>query len=142
MIRLAAHADAEEIALLVRLTRDTSLPYLPRLHTPAEDLAYFRDRVPATSMVRVAEQIDAVCACCGDWIDHLYARPTCHRQGLGMALLAHAMDGAPALRLWVFQRNSAAIAFYLARGFREIARTDGRDNEEREPDLPMTWTAP
>ena len=43
------------------------------------------------------------------------------------------------LRLWVFQKNAAAISFYQARGFREIERTDGSRNEEREPDLLMEW---
>ena len=44
------------------------------------------------------------------------------------------------LRLWVFQRNEPAIAFYRARGFRETLRTDGSANEEREPDALFEWT--
>ena len=43
------------------------------------------------------------------------------------------------LRLWVFQRNTDAIAFYRTCGFREIERTDGSRNEEREPDVLMEW---
>ena len=39
------------------------------------------------------------------------------------------------LRLWTFQRNPAAIGFYLAQVFREIERTDRSRNEEREPDI-------
>ena len=44
------------------------------------------------------------------------------------------------LRLWVFQKNTAALAFYRARGFREVERTDGSRNEEREPDVLLAWS--
>ena len=60
-------------------------------------------------------------------------------QGIGRALLAVAMSREPPLRLWVFQRNAAAIRFYCAQGFREIERTDGSRNEEHEPDMLMEW---
>ena len=43
------------------------------------------------------------------------------------------------LGLWVFQSNDRAQRFYAARGFVEVERTDGRDNEEREPDVRMVW---
>ena len=59
---------------------------------------------------------------------------------MGKALLALAMKKRAPLRLWVFQRNTAAIGFYRAWGFREIERTDGSRNEEREPDMLMEWT--
>jgi ribosomal protein S18 acetylase RimI-like enzyme len=59
---------------------------------------------------------------------------------MGKTLLAIAMKSRAPLRLWVFQRNTAAIGFYQACGFREIERTDGSRNEEREPDMLMEWT--
>jgi hypothetical protein len=43
------------------------------------------------------------------------------------------------VRLWTFQKNAAAIRFYLAHGFREVERTDGSRNEEREPDILLEW---
>jgi ribosomal protein S18 acetylase RimI-like enzyme len=43
------------------------------------------------------------------------------------------MQTYPVLRLWASQRNEAAIRFYRALDFREIERTDGSRNEEREP---------
>ena len=43
------------------------------------------------------------------------------------------------LELWVFQRNTGAVAFYEAHGFAIVEATDG-DNEEQEPDFRMTWS--
>jgi GNAT superfamily N-acetyltransferase len=140
-IRRANVRDAEAVARLHRLVRHANLPFLPDLHTPDEDFQFFRGAVFAQCEVWVAEgdAIDGFIALRADWIDHLYVRPECHRQGIGTALLAQAMQTYPLLRLWTFQRNETAIRFYRARGFREIERTDGSGNEEREPDILFEW---
>ena len=129
------------MARLFRTVRRACLPYLPDLHTPDEDLGFFRDPCSPNARCWVAQAgaIDGFIAFRAGWVDHLYVRPERQRQGLGKALLALAMNGASPLRLWVFQRNSAAIRFYRACGFREIERTDGSRNEEREPDMLMEW---
>jgi len=143
-IRPAQPQDSVAIARLNRAVRTECLPYLPDLHSPAEDLAFFRDHVLPTCSVWVAEAgtIDGFCAFRPGWVDHLYVRPPCHGQGLGTALLAHAMAENAELRLWVFQRNTPALHFYHARGFRLIDTTDGSRNEEHEPDALLEWTRP
>jgi putative acetyltransferase len=135
-IRLAAPQDAEAVARLFRVVRTACLPYLPDLHTPADELAFFRDRVFRDCTVWIAGEtvIDGFCAWRPGWVDHLYIRPECHGQGLGAALLSQAMAAWSPLRLWVFQRNAQALRFYAARGFRMVEQTDGSRNEEREPD--------
>jgi len=140
-IRSARPADIEPIARLFRLVRETCLPYLPRLHSPAEELAYFHDRVWPNNTVWVAGEasLDGFCAWRAGWVDDLYIRPDRHRAGLGTALLSQAMAGQAALRLWVFQRNAQALRFYTARGFRAVEHTNGSRNEEREPDTLMEW---
>ena len=138
-IRRAQDCDVEAVARLLRTVQQTCLPYLPDLHTPEEDLAFFRKRVFAECEVWVAGGIDGFIAFRPGWVDHLYVRPECHGQGIGKTLLAVAMNSRTPLRLWVFQRNTSAIGFYQARGFREIERTDGGRNEEREPDMLMEW---
>lgn len=141
VIRPAVAADIEPVAALFRLVRQACLPYLPDLHTPAEDLAFFRDHVFAGSTLWIAgdSAIDGFCAWRLGWVDHLYIHPRRHGHGLGTALLAQAMAGQTSLRLWVFQRNTTAQRFYLARGFRVEQRTDGSRNEECEPDALMVW---
>lgn len=141
VIRPATPADIEPVAKLSRFVRRTCLPYLPDLHTPAEDLAYFRDLVFPGSTVWVVEGvgIEGFCAWRPGWVDHLYIHPDHHGRGLGTAMLSQAMDGQPSLRLWVFQRNVHAARFYASRGFRVVEYTDGHGNEEREPDTLMEW---
>jgi hypothetical protein len=47
--------------------------------------------------------------------------------------------GSAGLSLWAFLANDRAIDFYGRAGFVEVLRTDGRDNEEHEPDMQMRW---
>ena len=138
-IRRADARDAPAVARLFRAVRSAHLAYLPQLHTPQEDLWFFRNRVFAECEVWIAGAPDGFIAFRDGWVDHLYVRSAHQRRGIGTALLAQAMRTHPHLRLWAFQNNAAAIRFYLARGFREIERTDGSRNEEREPDVLFEW---
>jgi putative acetyltransferase len=52
-IRRAGPADAPAIAVIHRSALRGALPHLPDLHTPDEDLAFFRDRVLARCEVWV-----------------------------------------------------------------------------------------
>src|SRR5262245_50629811 len=117
-IRRADAGDAEAVARLFRAVRRAHLPYLPALHTPAEDLWFFRIRVLVTCEVWVAGALDGFIAFRDGWVDHLYVRSEQQGRGLGSALLAQAMRANAQLRLWAFQKNTTAIRFYGARGFR------------------------
>jgi putative acetyltransferase len=121
--------------------RTACLPYLPQIHTPEEDLRFFRDRVFPTCSVWVGggERLAGYCAFRDGWVEHLYVDPTAQRQGLGSALLNQAMVGQSHLRLWVFQKNTPAISFYIRRGFRPVELSDGNGNEEREADALYEW---
>jgi putative acetyltransferase len=143
-IRPATPQDVEAVACLFRLMRTACLSYLPDLHSPADEQAFFRDRVFRDCTVWVGGEaaIDGFCAWRLGWVDHLYIHPDCHGQGLGTALLARGMAAYSPLRLWVFQRNTPALRFYAARGFRMVEHSDGSRNEEREPDVLLEWVRP
>lgn len=123
--------------------------YLPHLHSAAEDVAYFSERVLPTSsvLVAVAEpgpgdwsggEVVGFCALGEGWINHLYVTPNHQGQGIGSALVARALLEHPGdLSLWVFEENVRARALYGRLGFLEVERTDGRGNEERQPDVRM-----
>ena len=141
-IRAATPADAEAVADLCRRTRRTSLPFLPDLHTAAEDRVYFRDVVFASDEVRVAERdgsLLGVIAFGNGWVSQLYVEPAEQGRGIGSALLRLAMEAQPELRLWAFQKNLAGLRFYERQGFAVVRTTDG-DNEEREPDALLAWS--
>ncbi|MBM6596565.1 GNAT family N-acetyltransferase [Microvirga pudoricolor] len=142
LIRPAVPADAETLAKLHRHVREACLPYLPRLHSPLEDHAFFRDHVLPASTVQVAEadgMAVGFAAWRPGWLDHLYVHPDWQGLGIGSRLLAVATDDLSAVRLWVFQRNVAARRFYEARGFGLVRLTDGSGNEENEPDALYAW---
>lgn len=138
-IRPAAAADAASIARLFRRVRDEAMAYLPVLHTPDQDLAFFQ-AVLARADVWLAEEGDCVVgfvARSPGWIDHLYVDASVRGRGVGSSLLRMAMQGQGPLRLWVFERNEGALRLYMRHGFVQAGRTDGAHNEEREPDILM-----
>jgi len=74
-----------------------------------------------------------------DFVHHLYLLPDyCHR-GLGSMLIQEPMQRYNKVRLWVFQQNDRARRFYERHGFLSIKFTDGKDNEEKLPDVLYEW---
>lgn len=142
-IRAARPDDAGPVAELFIRTRAACMPYLPNLHTDDETRGFIRGVVFARCDVWVAEvdgQLAGFLAVHDEWLEHLYVDPAHHRRGVGSALLAQAQQLRPAgFRLWVFQRNAQARRFYERHGLNLVRLTDGRDNEEREPDAEYAW---
>ncbi|MBW4721888.1 GNAT family N-acetyltransferase [Saccharothrix obliqua] len=138
-IRRATRADAEAVTAVFLASRAAAMPYLPRLHSDAATAAWIRDVVLAHSTVWVAvdgAEVVGFSALDGSELDHLYLHPDACRRGIGSRLLRIAVDAAPnALRLRVFQRNTAARAFYEHHGFVAVDHDDGTRNEENEPDM-------
>ncbi len=141
-IRKARVEDAKAIAVILKTSRQSAMPYLPHDHTPEEDHAFVRDVVMKECKVYVAEdnvEIMGFIAFKDNWIDHLYLLPEAQGKGIGSSLLNIALGKANEYQLWTFQRNTAARAFYEAKGFKVVRETDGQDNEEKEPDVLYRW---
>jgi len=142
-IRRAAGGEAGAITEVFLAARREAMSYLPELHTRAQTQAYFRDHVLARSTVWVAGAGGALVgflALRDRWVEHLYVRPGHYRRGLGSRLLSLAKQASPeGLRLYAFQRNKRARAFYEAHGFKAIQLTNGFANEEKEPDVLYEW---
>ncbi|MFE3719792.1 GNAT family N-acetyltransferase [Streptomyces cyaneofuscatus] len=146
-IRPATAQDAEAVTGVFLASRAAALPYLPRVHSDEDTLAWITHVVlPTSTAVRVAEGAGgellgfAVLAG-GDELDHLYLRPDVLRRGIGSRLLAEVREAAGGpLKLYVFQRNAAARAFYERHGFTAVAFDDGSRNEEGEPDVLYRWS--
>lgn len=142
MIRPATQADATAIAAINRLARATAMPWLPVLHSLEGDVKFFT-RIISEQHVKVAlvaGEVRGFCSTHDGWVEQLYIHPDHQRSGLGSAFIARAIADADALQLWVFERNTAAQAFYAKHGFVVAERTDGHNNEEKCPDVRMTWT--
>lgn len=126
------------------------MAYLLKLHTEAETRDFIRDVLLFHNEIWVAEEGGRVVAFAGigdDMLRHLWVHPEAQNRGFGATLLALAKERRPGgLRLWVFQKNIGARRFYERHGFRLVELTDGRGNEEGEPDAlyewqPATWPA-
>lgn len=138
-IRLAAAGDVVPCAEILREWIEET-PWFPRLHTREEDHAFIGAMAEAGQVYVIGEGVQGFLALDGDFIKCLYMRCGARRAGHGAALLGHAKAQARVLRLWTFEANMGAQAFYLREGFREVGRTAG-DNEEGLPDIAYRWEA-
>lgn len=66
-------------------------------------------------------------------IGGLFVDPSCHRTGVGRALVAHAASLKGELAVEVYLANAPARAFYARLGFRETARRETDDAGQRLP---------
>ena len=119
------------------------LTFLPVLQTVEEDRRFIENIVLKECEVIVAEGdpgIVSFLALNGEEIRLLYTHPDFIGAGAGSLLLEAAKaSGVAALELWCFQANTAARRFYEKHGFRAVRFTDGRDNEEKMPDIRYRW---
>jgi chorismate mutase/GNAT superfamily N-acetyltransferase len=150
-VRAATPDDADVLAALYLDARAASYPAIPRsVHPPDDVRRWMRSHfeTPGTQ-VWLAEQQPAadreprtvgLLVLEDDWVHSLYVAPDLTGQGIGTVLLELAKSLRPdGLGLWVFDSNVRARRFYERHGFVVLRRTDGADNEEREPDLEMGW---
>lgn len=56
------------------------------------------------------------------FIGGLFVAPRCQGQGIGRALIAHALNLKGALMLEVYTENAQAVTFYRALGFTELSK--------------------
>jgi putative acetyltransferase len=143
-IREAMLSDMAECAKVFKISKEISLPFVPQLHTPEEDVVFFSNHVFEKDLVYIAITNDTKKVCgfiaFNDYfVDHLYLLPDAQGVGLGSRLLNVAKNHSPYLKIWAFQKNEVARKFYAKQGFVEIEETDGIDNEEKLPDVLFEW---
>lgn len=143
IVRPATAADAEQVADIDLSARAEALPTVRWAHTPDEVRSWIANVLLPGGDVWVAEQAGVLVgylALHNDIVAQLYLRPGYWRRGIGTALIRHAKALRPdGLRLWCFQVNARARAFYAAQDFAAVEFTDGSGNEEQEPDILFAW---
>ncbi|WP_406447650.1 GNAT family N-acetyltransferase [Streptomyces sp. NBC_00876] len=149
VLRQARADDAGPLTRLLLASRAAAMPYLPRVHSDEDTLAWITHVVLPGTDVRVAElhqdggavELAGFISLDGGELEQLYLSPDMRRRGIGTLLLAHAKESSPeGLSLYAFQRNTAARAFYERHGFTAVAFDDGGRNEENEPDVRYRWS--
>ena len=137
-LRTGRAEDAEILASIHHRSREAAMPWIPLVHEEAETRGWMRGIVLPNQWVLVAERHGrpvGFAAVEGEWLEQLYVEPEAIGTGVGRPLLDAVKAERPGgLSLYVFIRNARARRFYEAAGFILVAESDGRDNEEREPD--------
>jgi putative acetyltransferase len=131
-----------ELAKVFKLSFRHTFPNFKEIHSVEEDLKFFAEVIFKKDQIFIAEENQKILgfiAFNSEFIDQLYVLPEAQRRGIGSRLLKFAQDFSPHLKLWTFQENQRAQAFYKKHGFNEVRRTDGSANEEKEPDILMEW---
>lgn len=139
-------ADQADLPVVARILGEwvAETPWMPKLHTPEEDL-WFVGKLRSEGRMRVAalgpRAIDVVgfLAREGGEVLALYVAEGARGRGIGRALLSDAMADCPEGGLWTFQANQAARGFYARMGLTEVMMTDG-ENEEGLPDVRLEWS--
>jgi ribosomal protein S18 acetylase RimI-like enzyme len=141
-IRPVEPGDTESVAD-VYLAALAGMTYLPDLWTEAESREFIRAVMLPNNEVWVAEEDGRVIGFAGlgdDILRHLWVEPAAQNRGIGTALLERAKERRPdGFELWVFQKNVGARRLYERHGFTLVKLTDGRANEEQEPDALYEW---
>ena len=123
--------------------RETALPQVNWAHDGPEVRSWIAESLIPAVGVHVAErdgELLGFTALQNGWVAQLYVHPSHWREGVGTALLNFAKSQKPdGLKLWCFQYNKPAMAFYERHGFTAIEFTDGHGNEENEPDILYEW---
>ncbi|OWV81413.1 acetyltransferase [Rhizobium sp. R634] len=133
---MRAAAGIRRVALWQRLH------WLLDVHTPEEEEQYWRMHLLPNCTIlgaAIGNKLVGVIASGDGWIEQLYVLPDFQGIGIGSILLGCAKEEMDEIRLWTFQRNIGARAFYERHGFSAEEETNGIDNEEKEPDVLYHW---
>lgn len=141
MIRRASPKDAEAVVGIFRESRAEAMPWLPVLHTEAEDRAWYRELLGGEAWVyELGGRTVGFALVREDDLDALYVAPDVQRRGIGAALFRQAQEARPGgFGWWVFRDNVRARRFYEVLGGRLLYETDGAGNEEKTPDVRYEW---
>jgi GNAT superfamily N-acetyltransferase len=143
-IRRARADEATAVADLWLASRRAAAPAIPPpAHTDDEVRAWFRDVVLPNDEVWVIgphQTPEAMMVLSGDWVEQPYVSPDHQRKGHGSRLISFAQAKRRELRLWAFEANTHARAFYEKLGFSPTGAPSSA-NEEGSPALCYRWNA-
>jgi putative acetyltransferase len=145
-VRAYADRDFDYVVARWHETNRVSYRYVDQhqRHTLQGARSFFRDHILSSCVVWVAEEWGVPVGMLAQevpWIRQLAVFPERQRRGVGTVLLRKARDCSPAeLRLFTFQRNEKARAFYEKHGFTIVA-FGVSPAPELEPDVEYRWVA-
>ena len=141
MIRTAGPSDYDAIVTIWLQASLIAHDFIPA-HFWAEHAQQMRDSYLPNAETLVIEEDGAIkgfLCLVGEHIPALFIQPDAQGKGYGIRLLTYAKQQRQRLDLCVFERNSAAMGFYQAQGFRPVERRI--EEHTGEPEWVMEWSA-
>jgi GNAT superfamily N-acetyltransferase len=144
VLRSYEPADLEPTVRMWHDTKRQAFPYnvVQQEHTIEDDTRFFREvlvREYELWLAATPARILGLLALQGELVGQLFVATSAQRRGIGTLLLHAAMERSPAgLRLYTFQRNAAARAFYEKHGLLAVAFAVSPPPES-EPDVEYHW---
>ena len=140
-LRDYAPGDLEAVAGILREATRQAYSFMAWTHDDDSYAAFITRTLPTWNHVRVATGDGAPVgfACLeGGLLDQLFVLPPWQGKGVGSLLLEDVKTLRPGgFRLYTFEKNHAARAFYEKRGLVETGR--GFSEEEQEADVAYRW---
>lgn len=133
--------DLEAVADILRSATRLAYSFMAWTHSDDSYADFIAATLETWDAVRVAEAGgNPVGFACleGDLLDQLFVLPSWQGQGVGSLLLDDIKRLRPkGFRLYTFEKNLAARAFYEKRGLVETGR--GFSEQEQEADIAYRW---
>jgi GNAT superfamily N-acetyltransferase len=133
--------DLAAVAEILRSATRQAYTFMAWTHNDDSFADFIADTLETWDAVRVAEAGTAPVgfACLeGDLLDQLFVLPAWQGRGVGGLLLDDIKKLRPeGFRLYTFQKNLVARAFYEKRGLVETGR--GFSEQEQEADIAYRW---
>ncbi|WP_267244423.1 GNAT family N-acetyltransferase [Streptomyces sp. PR69] len=143
VLRRASSSDAPAMAEVWLRSFAAALPTVRRAHSDDAVRSWFSHVVVERYETWVADaggSVIGLLALDGSELEQLYLDPAWRGRGVGDRFTELAKRRRPqGLGLWTFQVNGPARRFYERHGFTAVEWSDGRRNEEKEPDVRYVW---
>jgi len=140
-LRDATAQDVATLADILRSATRQAYTFMAWSHSDESFEDFVRHSMTVWDAVRIAEcENEAVGFACleGDLVDQLFVRPAWQGNGVGSLLLDDIKRLRPqGFRLYTFEKNLAARAFYERHGLIETGR--GFGEQEQEADIAYRW---
>ncbi|MEO0542709.1 MAG: GNAT family N-acetyltransferase [Pseudomonadota bacterium] len=143
-VRQGVVRDAQACADILNAWIDET-PWMPRVHSHQDVVRHYSELVLVKRHVLMAcssgGEVEGFAAldCDDSFVTALYVAADARNKGVGGQLLdATKKMMSQRVSLWTFIANHRARRFYAREGFFEVRRTNG-DNEEKLPDVLLTW---
>ncbi|MDI2113168.1 acetyltransferase [Commensalibacter nepenthis] len=141
-IRQSTPSDSQAIINLWHDTIKATHHFLSNedFHLIHQELSSFIPNIPVILAMNAQKEITGFMILNENHIEALFINHTLRKQGIGKALIAHALSQHAHLTTTVNEQNTQAVDFYKHLDFQQTHRTDHDQQNRPYPLLYLTYT--